>query len=136
MTDLASRPAALAAASPELVALIAALDHVNSALLDLETLAELGTSTPEAERDLNAAAGALRARLAAFPSRGLPDVLAKAACVARLYPPADIQAEIRPALGGRALLDDMWVGLAVELMRVADGSGFTPDRACPQPVLA
>ncbi|MET3411634.1 hypothetical protein [Methylobacterium sp. 1030] len=114
---LASVPATASAASatPALVRLIAKNDRINDLL-------NASDGASGFDPGLVRAAGVIRSRVAAFPSRGLPDILAKASCLARLYPLADAEEQVRESLNGYAFLDEMSVALAVEVMKLAEGT--------------
>ena len=105
------------AASPELVRLIAKHDRINDLLS-----ASCDEDGSGSNSGLVRAAGAIRARVAGFPSRGLPDILAKAGCLARLYPLPEAEEQVRESINGYAYLDDMSVALAVEVMKLAEGT--------------
>ena len=115
---LASVPVvASAPVSPELARLIVKHDRIN-AILDAECDGERFAS-----EDTCRAAGLARARVAGFRSQGLPDILAKAACLARLYPLADMELEVREEVEtGHANLDCMAHNIAAELMRFGEGT--------------
>jgi hypothetical protein len=106
------------AAAPKLVRLIAKHDHINAMLNASGD--ESGVHDPPG---LIRAAGALRARVLGFPSRSLPDILAKAACMARLYPLADLGEELNSkAASGHADIDEGALGIALDLMKLGEGS--------------
>jgi hypothetical protein len=70
----------------------------------------------EAERK---EAGRLRALVAGYPSAGWPDTMAKAACLARLWPVAEAEDEVRSECeGGHAYLECMALAIACEVMRL------------------
>lgn len=121
---LASVPAAanfpgsgkLPAVSPELVRLIAKHDRINERL-------NASSYETSCNHGLVRAAGAMRARVAGFPSHGLPDILAKAECLARLYPLADAEHEVREEIAsGHAYLDCMALNIAIEVMKLGEGT--------------
>jgi hypothetical protein len=108
-----------AAVSPELVRLIAKHDRIN-AILDEETdsddlrLPSYGTMR---------AACVARTRVLAFQSAGVADVLAKAACLGRLWPTEDLALELRLKIkNSEVCMDEMALGLALDLMRMAEGT--------------
>ncbi|MCJ2070593.1 hypothetical protein MKK75_17630, partial [Methylobacterium sp. J-030] len=106
------------AASPKLVRLIAKHDRIN-ALLN----ASGGDSGIDYPKGLIRAAGAMRSRVLGFPSRSLPDILAKAACMARLYPLADLEEELNSkAASGHAYIDEVVLGVALDLMKLGEGT--------------
>jgi hypothetical protein len=103
------------AASPKLVRLIAKHDRIERLLRD--------ASEEGAHRGLVRAAGAMWARVAGFQSASFADTLAKAACLARMWPLADAEAEVRRDAGsGYAYMDCMALNIAVEVMRLGEGS--------------
>lgn len=113
---LASVPAAAASTvSDELVRLIAEHDAQRAAMDD----------QPDDEcptKDQRIEGGRLRARVAGFPSNGWPDTMAKAACLARLYPVNEAEDEVRSACeSGYAYLDCMALNIACEVMRYGEG---------------
>lgn len=117
---LASMPARAEqrAASPKLVRLIAKHDRINAMLKASGD--EDGLHYP---KGLIRAAGAMRARLLGFPSRGLPDILAKAACMARLYPLADLEEELNSEVAsGHVYIDEVALGIALDLMKLGEGT--------------
>ena len=115
---LASVPAfsrEMPSASPQLVRLIAKHDRINERLRAIED--------DEDQRGLCRAAGAIRARVAGFQSRSFADTLAKAACMARLWPLADAEAEVRrDVASGYVYMDLMALNIAVEVMRLGEGT--------------
>lgn len=109
--------AARPAASPELVRLIAKHDRIN-AILDCEA-DERDSTKPGTRR----AAGMARARVTAFPSQSLADILAKAACLARLWPIAEAEEEVRDkAASGHVYIDCMALNIFVEVMKLGEGA--------------
>ena len=68
------------------------------------------------------AAGVIRARVAGITVSRLPDILAKAGCLARLDPLPEAEEHVRGSINGYADLDDMSVALAVEAMKLAEGT--------------
>ena len=103
------------AASPQLVRLIAKHDRINERLRAVED--------DEDQRGLSRAAGAIRARVAGFQSRSFVDTLAKASCLARMWPLVDAEAEVRrDVASGYVYMDLMALNIAVEVMRLGEGS--------------
>ena len=109
----------VSAVSPELVRLIAKHDRIN-AILDEETdtddlsLPSYGTMR---------AACVARTRVLGFQSAGMADVLAKAACLGRLWPTEELALELRwKVKNSEVCMDEMAMGLALDLMRIAEGT--------------
>lgn len=108
----------LPAVSPELVRLIAKHDRIDAMLK-----ASVSDDGVEYDQGLMRAAGAMRARVLSYPASGLPDILAKVACVARLWPLSDLREEVaQAAQSGRATIDDMVEGIVLELALLAEGT--------------
>ena len=104
------------AVTPKLARLIAKHDAMNDRL-----------NAPADDGGCNSglvrAAGALRARVAGFPSQGLPDILAKAACLGRMWPTEDLEVEVLEKLScGYAYMDDMATALVAELIRFGEAT--------------
>jgi hypothetical protein len=103
--------------SRKLARLIAKHDRINAilnAVCDDYGPARWGTAR---------AAGAIRARVTAFPSASFADILAKAACLARLYPLADADEEVQSRVAsGHVYIDDMALNIAVEVMKLGEGT--------------
>lgn len=122
---LASVPAAATVAAPrssvppvsrKLARLIAKHDRINAILN-----AESDDCNP-ARRGTARAAGAIRARVTAFPSASFADILAKAACLARLWPLSDAEGEVQSkAASGHVYMDDMALNIAMEVMKLGEG---------------
>ncbi|MCJ2023675.1 hypothetical protein [Methylobacterium sp. J-067] len=106
--------------SPELTALIAEHDRTNALLnayLDDENCEYL------VHAEYVGTAGAMRVKVLAFPSRNLSDILAKAACVLRLRPVEDLQAEVDlKSKSEHVYLNDMSNGLLLELHHLMEGT--------------
>lgn len=111
---LASAPmVAATAVSPALVALIAEHDRINAALD-----ASGNDWGPSLDQSLIRSAGSLRGKIAAFPTRGWPDTMAKAACLARVWTIEGAEEELQSQIGGGyAYLADMALAIACEVMR-------------------
>jgi hypothetical protein len=103
--------------SQKLARLIAKHDRINAILQS-----KSGEPGP-IDRGLIRAAGAIRARVAGFPSASFADTLAKAACLARLWPLADADQEIQSNVAsGYVYMDTMALNIAVEVMRLGEGT--------------
>ena len=111
---LTSVPAAASSASPKLAQIIAEHDAHRAVMND----------HPEDEaptREDCRKAGRLRARIVRFPSQGWADTMAKAACLARLYPLRDAEEDLAHELkDNHAYLDAMALGIACEVMRLGE----------------
>ena len=110
---LASVPtvAATPSVSPKLARLIAKHDRINA---KLDAACDvLGFGYP---RGLIKAAAAMRAQVVRYPCANMADVMAKALCVARLWPVEDLQFEIdkAPPRDGCSM-DVMSLGIVMEL---------------------
>lgn len=103
--------------SRKLARLIAKHDRIN-AIPDAES-----DDYNPARRGTARAAGAIRARVIAFPSASFADILAKAACLARLWPLSDAEGEVQSkTASGHVYRDDMALNIAVEVMKLGDGT--------------
>ncbi|MCJ2025099.1 hypothetical protein [Methylobacterium sp. J-067] len=106
--------------SPELAALIVEHDRTNALLnayLDDENCEYV------LHAQFVGTAGAMRVKVLAFPSRNLSDILAKAACVLRLWPVEDLQAEVgSKAKSEHVYIDDMSNALLLELHHLMEGT--------------
>ncbi|MCJ2056668.1 hypothetical protein MKL09_08880 [Methylobacterium sp. J-048] len=112
---LASVPAATApTVSPELARIIAEHDAHRAVMED----------NPDDERPTKedrCEGGRLRALVAGFPSVGWADTMAKAACLARLWPVEEAEEEMRSQVdAGYAYLDCMALAIACEVMRLGE----------------
>ena len=102
-------------ASPQLLRLIAKHDRINECLRAVED--------DEDQRGLSRAAGAIRARVAGFQSKSFADTLAKASCLARMWPLVDAEAEVRrDVASGYVYMDLMALNIAVEVMQLGEGT--------------
>ena len=113
---LASVPAVAApTVSPELARIIAEHD-AHRAVMDDRPDDEWPTKENRCE------GGRLRALVAGFPSAGWADTMAKAACLARLWPIEEAEEEMRFQVdAGYAYLDCMALAIACEVMRLGEG---------------
>ena len=104
--------------SPKLVRLIAEHDTHRAAMDD----------RPDDEwptKENRCEGGRLRALVAGFPSTGWADTMAKAACLARLWPIEEAEEELRSQVDtGYAYLECMALAIACEVMRLGE------DAAC------
>ncbi|SFM10100.1 hypothetical protein [Methylobacterium pseudosasicola] len=107
------------AVSPELVRLIAKHDRIN-AILNRET--QTDDSSLPSYGTMRAARHA-RTRVTGFSSRSFADTLAKAACLGRLWPTDELAIEVGLKVRQTEVcMDEMALGLALELMRFAEGT--------------
>ena len=113
---LASVPAvAMSAVSPKLAQFIAEHD-AHRAVMDDRPGDEWPTKENRCE------GGRLRALVAGYPSKGWADTMAKAACLARLWPIEEAEEEMRSQVDtGHAYLDCMALAIACEVMRYGEG---------------
>ncbi len=111
---LASVPAVAATVSPKLARFIAEHDAHRVVMDD-------HAENESPSREDCRKAGRLRARIVRFPSAGWADTMAKAACLARLYPLADAEEDLVAELrDDHAYLDAMALGIACEVMRYGE----------------
>lgn len=113
---LASAPATASSVSPKLAQIIAEHD-AHRAVMDDHPEDEAPT------REDCRKAGRLRARIVRFPSLGWADTMAKAACLARLYPLRDAEEDLACELkDNHAYLDAMALNIVVEVMQLGEGT--------------
>lgn len=107
------------AVSPELLRLIAKHDRINAILEEEGDNDDISLPSYGTMR----AAAVARTRVLGFQSAGMADVLAKAACLGRLWPTEDLALELQFKLKkSEVCMDEMALGLALDLMRMAEGS--------------
>lgn len=117
---LASVPAVAAtqSVSAGLTRLIAKHDRINEMLFSSES--DDGYSFNEG---LMRAAAAMRGRVLSYPAQGLPDILAKVECLARLWPLDELRKEVaKAARSGHVTIDDMAEGIVLELALLGEGA--------------
>lgn len=108
---------AAASVTPELARLIAKHNRINAILEDE------GAGDGFPSNGTCRAAGMARARVAGFPSKGLPDIVAKAVCLMRVYGIPEAEGEIADHCErGHIYLDAMAVGIALEAARYGEGT--------------